>query len=88
VFTLAWLNKDPELAEIVWMLDEIRNRKAALDDLQRPTTGRAAFASRRRLVAGSEIACGRLQIRTQTHFPSGFRCQCPVHGRAVRRHAL
>lgn len=26
VFTLAWLNKDPELAEIVWMLDEIRNR--------------------------------------------------------------
>jgi Family of unknown function (DUF5677) len=26
VFTLAWVNKDPELAGIVWMLDEIRTR--------------------------------------------------------------
>jgi hypothetical protein len=26
VFTLAWLNVDPELAGIVWMLDEIRTR--------------------------------------------------------------
>lgn len=26
VFTLAWVNKDPELAGIVWMLDEIRAR--------------------------------------------------------------
>jgi hypothetical protein len=26
VFTLAWVNQDPELAGIVWMLDEIRTR--------------------------------------------------------------
>jgi len=26
VFTLAWVNKDPELAGIVWLLDEIRTR--------------------------------------------------------------
>src|SRR5438034_6412392 len=26
VLTLAWLNKDPELGGIVWMLDEIRTR--------------------------------------------------------------
>lgn len=26
VFTLGWLNADPELAEMVWMLDEIRAR--------------------------------------------------------------
>jgi hypothetical protein len=29
VFTLAWLNEHPELAEIVWMRDEIRNRRFA-----------------------------------------------------------
>jgi hypothetical protein len=26
VFTLAWVSRDPELAGIVWMLDEIRTR--------------------------------------------------------------
>lgn len=26
MFTVAWVNKDPELAGIVWMLDEIRTR--------------------------------------------------------------
>jgi hypothetical protein len=26
VLTLGWLSKDPELAELVWVLDEIRSR--------------------------------------------------------------
>jgi coenzyme F420-reducing hydrogenase alpha subunit len=26
VMTLGWFSKDPELAELVWMLDEIRSR--------------------------------------------------------------
>jgi Family of unknown function (DUF5677) len=43
VFTLAWLNEDPELAEIVWMLDEIRNRL-----LQHEEVAKAERRQRRR----------------------------------------
>src|SRR4051794_29227236 len=35
VFTLAWLNKDPEIGGIVWALDEIRTRLNQHEDVAR-----------------------------------------------------
>jgi len=47
VFTLAWLNRDTELAGIVWMLDEIRSRLSQHDDVAAAERRQRARARRR-----------------------------------------
>jgi Family of unknown function (DUF5677) len=47
VFTLAWLNEDPELAEIVWMLDEIRNRLSQHEEVAKAEHRQRRGARRR-----------------------------------------
>jgi Family of unknown function (DUF5677) len=46
VFTLAWLNVDPELAGIVWMLDEIRTRLNQHEEVARLERNRRRRARR------------------------------------------
>ncbi|MFL5961673.1 MAG: DUF5677 domain-containing protein [Gaiellaceae bacterium] len=58
VFTLAWVNKDPELAGIVWILDEIRtrlNQHKEVARLERNTRRR----SRRRGEAAPPVPVGQ-----------------------------
>lgn len=47
VLTLAWLNKDPELASLVWMLDEIRTRLNQHEDVARLVRNERQRARRR-----------------------------------------
>jgi hypothetical protein len=59
-FTLAWLNEDPELSEIVWMLDEIRSRlsqHAEVAAAERRQRGRARRRGEqvRALAAGESL---------------------------------
>jgi hypothetical protein len=47
VMTLAWLNEDPELAGMVWMLDEIRSRLSQHEEVARLERNRRRRARRR-----------------------------------------
>jgi hypothetical protein len=47
VLTLAWLNQDPELGGIVWMLDEIRSRLSQHDEVARLARNERRRARRR-----------------------------------------
>jgi hypothetical protein len=47
IFTLAWLNEDPELAEIVWMLDEIRSRLSQHEEVAKAERRQRSRARRR-----------------------------------------
>lgn len=47
VLTLGWFNKDPELAEFVWMLDEIRTRLSHHDEVAKEERNERTRARRR-----------------------------------------
>ena len=80
VFTLAWVNKDPELAGIVWLLDEIRTRLNQHKEVARLVRN-ARRRSRRRAEAVPPLpeAWGE-----QLQALCGRRFRSPTRARGVR----
>lgn len=84
VFTLAWLNRDPELAGIVWMLDEIRSRLSQHDEVS-AAERRQRRRARRRGEAVRALAAGQsLGLLTRASVRDLRRLREQVRRRAQR----
>lgn len=84
VLTLGWFDRDPELAELVWMLDEIRTRLHHHDEVASEERRQRARARRRREDVAAVAAGRSLGLLTRANVRDLHRQQREVRAKLER----